>query len=320
MIDTDKILRDIGQKGFGSPNSPASMAAQFGASLIPSTDKFGNVKRGGMTASSALQGAGMGAQFGPWGAAAGAVIGGVTGFIQSGKLKNEQEAQDRLLADVEKKNFMETSRSILSSYPRSGVNVSGFYRNGGDINPRDINQFGGNSFYKDQFFSSWNNDPKIKNFRSTFQKSFGYDPNPLDKESKYNYVKAVLSGSRPELDSSDNLYHWDSKFKDDDHPNRFVNGKDTKKSFKQGGNVDFNGSGLDRFNSKGGSLVPIAEGISIAKGNTHENGGIDLYDGAQNFAEVEDGEVIHGTRVFSDTLKVPDYVLQAFKNSKKSRK
>lgn len=57
----------------------------------------------------------------------------------------------------------------------------------------------------------------------------GLDPNPDNPLHKYDYRAAFRAGAVPRIDPGDGLYHWPSKFKSDDHPNRFVGGVDTKK-------------------------------------------------------------------------------------------
>lgn len=56
----------------------------------------------------------------------------------------------------------------------------------------------------------------------------GLDPNPDAPEHRYDYRAAFRAGAVPQIDPGDGLYHWPSQFKADDHPNRFVNGVDTK--------------------------------------------------------------------------------------------
>jgi hypothetical protein len=56
----------------------------------------------------------------------------------------------------------------------------------------------------------------------------GIDPNPDNPLHKYDYRAAYKAGVIPKIDPLDKKYHFDSRFKDDDHPNRFVNGVDTK--------------------------------------------------------------------------------------------
>jgi hypothetical protein len=58
----------------------------------------------------------------------------------------------------------------------------------------------------------------------------GIDPDPDNPLHKYDYRGAYKAGYEPTISKEDNKYHWPSQFKDDDHPNRFVKGVDTKKS------------------------------------------------------------------------------------------
>jgi hypothetical protein len=51
----------------------------------------------------------------------------------------------------------------------------------------------------------------------------GLNPNPDAPEHKYDYRAAFKAGIGP-----DEQGHWPSRFKANDHPNRFINGKDTK--------------------------------------------------------------------------------------------
>lgn len=57
----------------------------------------------------------------------------------------------------------------------------------------------------------------------------------------------------------------------------------------------------------GGSLNPLASDMSVANGNTHEQGGIELENKqGQPFAEIEDKEVVKDNRVYSDRIKLPN--------------
>lgn len=63
-------------------------------------------------------------------------------------------------------------------------------------------------------------------FRSWYvplAKKWGIDANPDNPLHKYDYRAAFKIGAGP-----DSTGHWPSQFKDDDHPNRFINGIDTK--------------------------------------------------------------------------------------------
>lgn len=57
----------------------------------------------------------------------------------------------------------------------------------------------------------------------------GIDADPDDPRHKYDYRAAFRSSAVPEIDKTDGKFHWPSRFKADDHPNRFVNGIDTKR-------------------------------------------------------------------------------------------
>jgi len=56
----------------------------------------------------------------------------------------------------------------------------------------------------------------------------GIDPNPDHPLHQYDYRGAYLAGDAPVVHPDDGLPHWRSKFKDDTHPNRWVNGVDTR--------------------------------------------------------------------------------------------
>jgi hypothetical protein len=51
----------------------------------------------------------------------------------------------------------------------------------------------------------------------------GMHPDPDHPEHRYDYRAAYQSGSQPDAD-----LHWPSRFKHDDHANRFIDGVDTK--------------------------------------------------------------------------------------------
>jgi hypothetical protein len=73
--------------------------------------------------------------------------------------------------------------------------------------------------------------PAEKRFRDWYAvqaEKAGLSPDPDDPLHKYDYRAAFAAGQGPELSSEDNQYHWPSQFKAPDHPNRFVNGMDTK--------------------------------------------------------------------------------------------
>ena len=74
----------------------------------------------------------------------------------------------------------------------------------------------------------WNTDKDVLAFRKTFKEKYGEEPSRDPKIAKYDYDKAYKAGVKPVMDSTDGLYHWDSRFKHDDHPNLVVNGTNTK--------------------------------------------------------------------------------------------
>jgi hypothetical protein len=55
----------------------------------------------------------------------------------------------------------------------------------------------------------------------------GTNPDPDHPEHRYDYRAAWKAGVEPQMDPSDGRYHWDSRFKDPDHPNRYFGGVDT---------------------------------------------------------------------------------------------
>ena len=62
---------------------------------------------------------------------------------------------------------------------------------------------------------------------SEFTKHYGGEPNLQDPN--YDYRAAWKAGARPEVrDPEDQLLHWPSRFKGENHPNRFVHGVDTR--------------------------------------------------------------------------------------------
>jgi hypothetical protein len=64
-------------------------------------------------------------------------------------------------------------------------------------------------------------------------KKTGISLDPDDPKHYYDYRASYMHGQNPELDKESGEYHWQSKFKDDLHPNRYIkeNGEwyDTKK-------------------------------------------------------------------------------------------
>jgi len=62
---------------------------------------------------------------------------------------------------------------------------------------------------------------------SEYRKKYGEEPNLNTPD--YDYRSAWTAGARPTVrDPNDQLLHWPSEFKGDSHPNRYVEGVDTK--------------------------------------------------------------------------------------------
>jgi hypothetical protein len=62
----------------------------------------------------------------------------------------------------------------------------------------------------------------------------GLDPDPDSPLHMYDYRGAFRAGIEPEVDAGDGFYHWPSEFKDDNHPNRFVEGVGDTKHLDRG--------------------------------------------------------------------------------------
>jgi hypothetical protein len=72
------------------------------------------------------------------------------------------------------------------------------------------------------------NEDGFQRWYAGWARRTGLDPNPDAPEHKYDYRGAYAAGAMPSIDKEDGYYHWPSEFKHDDHPNRFINGMDTK--------------------------------------------------------------------------------------------
>jgi diguanylate cyclase (GGDEF)-like protein len=73
-----------------------------------------------------------------------------------------------------------------------------------------------------------NQEKAFQKWYSQWAQKAGIDPDPDNPLHKYDYRGAFKAKQQPIL-AEDGLYHWPSRWKDEDHPNRFVNGVDTKK-------------------------------------------------------------------------------------------
>lgn len=72
-------------------------------------------------------------------------------------------------------------------------------------------------------FQNW---AKALPWYKQFVQNYGEEPNLNAPE--YDYRAAYKAGVVPQIYPADGLYHWDSKFKSANHPNRYVNGIDTE--------------------------------------------------------------------------------------------
>ena len=102
----------------------------------------GELSKGGALGSGALKGASMGAALGPWGAAAGAVIGGAVGLMNRHDINKqmEAEAEAKRLAEEQQTFMLEQQEkaandAILANYPVKGVAQPRFAM-GGDTDPK----------------------------------------------------------------------------------------------------------------------------------------------------------------------------------------
>lgn len=131
-----------------------------------------------------------------------------------------------------------------------------------DFDPNEFAKFkgggykpGATSFNEGEFQSGIRATPWFKEYVN----QYGEEPDLNTKD--YDYRSAWKAGARPDVrDPTDgNRYHWPSEFKGDGHPNRFVNGVDTKT-----GAAAFNADEFDTF-KKGSSSAPRAapDGSSV---------------------------------------------------------
>ena len=118
---------------------------QFGAAagdFIKTEDmRDGELSKGGALGSGALKGASMGAALGPWGAAAGAVIGGAVGLMNRHDINKqmEAEAEAKRVQEEQQKFMLEQQEkaatdAILQNYPVKGVAQPRF-GTGGETDP-----------------------------------------------------------------------------------------------------------------------------------------------------------------------------------------
>lgn len=102
--------------------------------LIPKKSYGGSILSN--AGSMAATGASIG---GPWGAGAGALVGGVLGLLQEKAKRNELAKQKQLEDDAIKKEQLllnrQNDRQIMSNFPTYGVNQS-YFKTGGYTSPQ----------------------------------------------------------------------------------------------------------------------------------------------------------------------------------------
>jgi hypothetical protein len=77
-----------------------------------------------------------------------------------------------------------------------------------------------------------------------------------------------------------------------------ITGREGASIYAKGGNLV-----QSNYSSPDGQLKRLASTTTKAIGSTHENGGIELQSNSKPIAEIEDQEIIDGTKVYSDRLK-----------------
>jgi len=127
--DAVKALGNTGKSGFGNfmKNSGAQVgvaaAANIGGAVFAGmddgrTETYSGKEMGADIGNSALQGAASGMAFGPWGAAAGAVVGGVTALIGSKKKKKDAE---KAMTRIENTALAKSQAETRASYSRENA-------------------------------------------------------------------------------------------------------------------------------------------------------------------------------------------------------
>ena len=81
---------------------------------------------------------------------------------------------------------------------------------------------------KKQRFVFVDEDTGFKDWYSGWANKTGINPDPDDPRHKYDYRAAYKAGAIPKISPENGKHHWPSEFKAYDHPNRYVNGIDTK--------------------------------------------------------------------------------------------
>ncbi len=97
-----------------------------------------------------------------------------------------------------------------------------------DFNPKEVVDFDPAVDFESNGISlDATNEADFQQWYSKWAQKTGLNPDPDNPQHKYDYRAAYNAGVEPVILPEDNKYHWDSRFKADDHSNRFVDGIDT---------------------------------------------------------------------------------------------
>tara|TARA_R100001463_G_scaffold6572_3_gene21404 strand:+ start:178 stop:504 length:327 start_codon:yes stop_codon:yes gene_type:complete len=84
-----------------------------------------------------------------------------------------------------------------------------------------------------------NKQKDFKTWYAHWSKKLNLDPDPNHWRHFYDYKAAHKANAEPKYNKEDKKFHWDSKFKSDFHPNRFVFDKGKWLDSKYNKNVSF---------------------------------------------------------------------------------
>lgn len=117
--------------------------ATLGAGIVDAVDTpndLGYQSRAGTIGKSALSGAAAGSMLGPWGAAAGTVLGGIKGIISANKMKGEEDTLRSRMRNATAVNDANYSSAMIAGDPTlvQGNRGAQYFGNGGSIRIRKI--------------------------------------------------------------------------------------------------------------------------------------------------------------------------------------
>lgn len=247
--------------------SVGNVAGSIGG-LIPTDTK------GGAATSGALKGAELGMNFGPWGAAAGAVLGGAAGFIsQDNKMKKADFASDAM--DMRQRNEM-----------------LGIKANGGKINKYDVKDssvfndwYNAQPFYTEALGNKYKDLP-VKNILGNASNDKSFSNRKLNNYndslvSRYGdkYLTEAEVDSVSKLNNIPNIFDLDNKMKESDSIGAGVinntTGSKENKLNKYGYRMMLNRSfpkGSSPYKASGGYILP--QGVSSNMATEYAQGGM----------------------------------------------